>query len=206
MRKILLAALLLFLATPAWGASITALSDFDLPSGQSIIFVGMIRAGSGAPDTIYDGRTNNDQLEAGSLLAITVGSSNLTIRWIRPQGTRIIVNGMGGLGFNEYFLSGQTHRDTTWHIQRDTDILNSVRTDAIATTDFGGGFMNIRNASFLAHARAITNNQLYIFALTMPSPPVACPYFGTGQRSLSDFRVGAAAVSKLYLGATVVCE
>ena len=135
-----------------------------------------------------------------------MGTQNLTINRLRPDPPRIIINRSGGLFFRDQFLQGGALRDTTWHIQRDTDILHSVRTDAILDSDFGGGFANIRDADFLAHALAITNNQLYIFALTMPSPPAACPYFGTGQRSLSDFRVGAATVSKLYLGSTVVCE
>ena len=206
MKNFLLIALLLVTAAPAWGAPITALSDFDRPAGQTIVFAGLIRAGSGAPDEIYDGRTNQDQLEAGNLLAATTDLGNLTISRIRPTSTRIIINRSGGLFFAVYFEQAGALRDSTWHIQRDTEILDSVPSDAITDADFGGGFMNIRDTDFRQHARAISDGDLYIFALTMPAPAVVCPYLGAGDLSLSDFMVGSATVSKLYLGATVVCE
>ena len=103
MRKLLLAALLLLTATPAWGAAITALSDFDLPAGQTIVFAGLIRAGPGSPSEIY---AVTSQLEAGNLLAVTTESSNLTISRIRPDTTRVIVNRSGGLFFAVYFEQG----------------------------------------------------------------------------------------------------
>ena len=168
------------------------------------MFAGLIRAGPGAPSEIYDGRTNQDQLEAGSLLAATSGTNTLTINRIRPSSGRIIINRSGGLDFSDYFEQNGALRDSTWHIQRDTVLLDSVPSDAITDADFGCGFMNIRDTDFRQHADLIVNNQLYIFALTMPS--TTCSYLGTGELSLNDFRVGSATVSKLYLGATVVCE
>ena len=200
MNRLLAFLVALLFAVPARGQ--ITLDDLAVPAGHVVVFAALIQATSIG---MYDGRTNQSQLQDGELQI----EPNLIVNRLRYTSSRIIVNRTGGGFFWQNFLSNTPHRDSTWHLQSLVAPAipdpASFTTDSILSSDIGGGFMNIRDPGFLQVALNLTNaNRLFLFALTEPAGQ-SCSALGGTLHSLDDIRIGTVQPLRAYQGTQLIC-
>ena len=165
-----------------------ALSDFNVPTGESLVIAGLYTSG-GAGELVRLSTSLGSLDEGDNEIPQTeIDDTNLVVDRIRVEdnGARVILNKSGLSSWNGFFASGGFYEDSTWYILTDDGLVDFTLPAELGT--IGTGFINLDNAGGSTEndylADIVTGDQ-FVLALTIPAPIDLAVSFSGGVPSLA---------------------
>ena len=141
------------------------LSQFVIPSGQQIVFAGLIEIGVSGEDRYRPGTNVGSLLDGDLNLAPDLTINRLRVR----SGPRLTFNRSGSGTFAGYLEGTGDYADGTIHIQNSEGVTSQL-ISSIPAADILNGVVHLRTAAITERIDSLSAGDRAIIALTEPIP------------------------------------